>query len=74
MTISIFAMLYANNDIWILPAAIFTIAFFVLWLQENIYGFYAWKEQNHKKLKKDFQIFRDYADEFAALFRNKNKK
>ncbi len=75
MTISILAMLYTNNDFWILPAAIFTIAFFVLWLQETIYGFHAWKEQNKEKLKNDFQIFRDYADEIVDLWSNrKNKK
>lgn len=74
MTISILAMLYTNNDFWILPAAIFTIAFFVLWLQEMIYGFYAWKEENKEKIKNDFQIFRDYADEMVALWSNRKKK
>lgn len=71
MILSNFAMLYCEQDIWILPAAIFTIAFFIIWLHENIFGFHAWKEKNKKKIQDDFQIFKDYADEFTTLFSKK---
>ena len=74
MMISILALLCTNNDVWILPAAIFTIAFFVIWLQETIYGFYAWNKQNKEKIRNDFQIFRDYADAFVDLFRSNGER
>lgn len=71
MILSNFVMLYWNQNIWILPAAIFTIAFFIIWLHENIYGFHAWKEKNKEKIKDDFQIFKEYADEFTTFFSKK---
>lgn len=71
MILSNFAMLYCKQDIWILPAAIFTIAFFIIWLYENISSFHVWKDKNKEKIKDDFQIFKDYADAFTTFFSKK---
>ena len=46
----------------------FTLAFFLIWVQENVISFLLWKKNNAQEMKKDFEIFRLYAEKFVELF------
>lgn len=68
MCISTVIMFFSDTDIWILLAAFFTYAFFIIWIHDNIRAFSKWKKDNGEKLKDDFQIFKEYEDEFTKAF------
>ena len=75
MGLSIITMLYSDTGISILMAALFTFAFFIIWIHDNILSFSKWKKHNREKLKSDFQIFKGYADEFTrVLCKDKSEK
>lgn len=75
MGLSIITMIYSDTGISVLMAALFTFAFFIIWIHDNILAFSNWKKCNGKKLKSDFQIFKRYADEFTRVFsRDKSEK
>ncbi len=68
MIASVGAMMYFNTNTLVLLAAFFTLAFFLIWVQENVISFLLWKKNNAQEMKKDFEIFRLYAEKFVELF------
>lgn len=64
-------MLWLNNGVFIVLAAIFTFLYFGLWLKDNTRAFLNWIQ----RAKGDFAIFGEYADRFADMFlKNKEGK
>ncbi|MBQ7084578.1 MAG: hypothetical protein IJM95_04935 [Anaerotignum sp.] len=69
MAISVGLMLWMQNNIFVILAAIFTFLYFVLWVKENVLAFQDWV----RKAKGDFAIFGEYADRFTEMF-TKNRE
>ena len=49
-------------------SGVFYACFFLIWVQENVISFLLWKKNNAQEMKKDFEIFRLYAEKFVELF------
>lgn len=69
MAISVGLMLWLQNNLFVILAAIITFFYFGLWIKENTLAFLDWIQ----KAKGDFAIFGDYADRFTDMF-SKNRE
>lgn len=69
MLLSVGILLITENNLAIIPAAIFTVAYFIYWIRDIVKDFRSLK----KEIKDSFSIFGDYADKFVEIFA-KNKK
>lgn len=69
MILSVGVLLITKNNLAVIPAAIFTFAYFMYWIRDIVSDFRCWI----KNTKDSFSIFGDYADQFINIFTN-NKK
>ena len=69
MILSASALLITENNLVIIPAAVFTFAYFIYWVRDIVRDFRYWIRET----KNSFSIFGDYADRFVDIF-TKNKK
>lgn len=66
MIFSVGVLLITKNNLALIPAAIFTITYFVYWIKDTVSNFKYWI----KNTKDSFSIFGDYANQFVAIFTN----
>ncbi len=69
MILSVGVLLITENNLAIIPATIFTSAYFIYWVRDIVSDFRYWI----KTTKDSFSIFGEYADQFINIFTN-NKK